>query len=172
MLFRSGNAGNDFFVQSAGTDTINDYTEGEDTIVLSSEITSSRTVGNDIRLFTAEGTIIVKNANGMTLTTILGGADSDVATSDDVLWGTDDSDTFLFDGGNDTIQNYEADDVIELGDKYSLSELVNGAPSVSDKHLLFTFDKENSLTIGNVVGTGKDVSFTDGTTYTSDGKRK
>ena len=168
-----GNKGSDFFVQSAGTDTISDYTEGEDTIVLGSEITSTRTVSNDIRLFTAEGTIIVKNAKGMELTTIIGGAsDSDVATSNDVLWGSGDSDTFLFDGGNDTVNNYEADDVIELGEGYSLSELVNGAPSVSDKHLLFTFDKDNSLTIGNIVGTGKDVSFTDGTTYSSDGKRK
>ena len=118
---------------------------------------------------TAEGTVIVNNGYGKTITTVVGGS-ADVATTNDELWGVSgEKDTFLFDGGKDTVHNYEENDVISLAD-YSLTDLINGAPSISDKNLVFTFDKSNSLTITDVAGKGTPVTFDDGTTYTLNGK--
>ena len=44
-------------------------------------------------------------------------------------------------------------------------------PAVSGNNLVFTFDKANSLTISDVVDSGTSVTFSDGTTYSSDGKK-
>ena len=126
-------------------------------------------VDDDVRLTNDYGTIVILNGNGKELTTILGG-DNAFADTNDELWGVSgEKDTFLFDGGKDTIHNYEEDDVINLGD-YALSDLVSGAPSVSDKNLVFTFNKANSLTISDVVSNGTAITFDDGTTYIYNGK--
>ena len=158
-------------MQTPGTDTISDYTEGEDTIqLLSTPISEGKKYNKSYQFVTQEGTVIVSNGNGKTITTVVSGS-ADMATADDELWGIDDAkDTFLFDGGNDTIQNYEEQDRINLGD-YSLSDLVKDSPTVSKGNLIFTFDKSNSLTVSDVANSGTPVTFTDGTTYSYNGKR-
>ena len=159
-----GHAGADWFVQSGGDDVILDYTE-EDTILLASAASVS-TSGSDVIFKNDTGSITVLNGSDLDINTVIGGS-ANLATTNDELWGRNGvKDTFLFDGGNDTIHNYEAQDEINLGG-YSLSELVNGAPSVSDNSLIFAFDKKNSFTVVDAVG--KDISFTDGSTYS---KRK
>ena len=132
---------------------------------------TAKTVDSNVQLTNDYGTIIVLNGNGKDITTVLGG-DNALASTNDELWGVSGTkDTFLFDGGKDTVHNYEENDVIKFVNNYSLDDLISGAPSVSDKNLVFTFDKANSLTISDIVNSGKTVTFDDGTSYSSDGKK-
>jgi len=162
-----GNAGADLFIQSEGNDTILDYA-AEDTIQLASTAESS-VDGEDILFTNSTGTIRVSLGSGLEIkTTVVSGANNAFATSNDELWGINgEKDTFLFDGGKDTIHNYEEQDEINLGG-YSLSDLVSGAPSVKDNNLIFEFDKQNSFTVSDAVG--KDIAFTDGTVYSRNKK--
>ena len=59
-----GNAGNDLFIQSAGDDTISDYTAGEDKISLTSDITKTEAINDDVKLTTKDGTILILDGNG------------------------------------------------------------------------------------------------------------
>jgi len=159
-----GNGGADVFVQSGGNDVILDYT-AKDKIQLLCKA-KAETLGNDVKLTNEHGSILIKGGKGIELATVLGG-NANLATTDDELWGNDGfKDTFLFDGGNDTIHNYEAQDEINLGG-CSLSELINGAPFISRNSLVFAFDKNNSLTLTDALGT--DISFADGSAYSRDG---
>ena len=155
-------------MQSGGNDVITDYAE-EDKIQLVGTVTAS-TVDADILFTNDTGTILVKDGAGKTIDTILGGANNALSTADDELWGTDKAEIFVYDGGNDTIHGYAANDKIDLGDGYSLSDLVNGAPSTADNNLVFTFDKRNSLTLSDANNIST-VTFTNGDTYSYDGKR-
>lgn len=160
-----GNAGADLFIQNGKTDVILDYAE-EDTIQLTEEAAKD-TSGNDVTFTNGTGVLTVLNGSGLTINTTVV-SDANTATSDDELWGVNGvKDTFLFDGGNDTIHGYEEQDAINLGG-FSLSDLVSDAPTVKDNNVIFTFDKKNSFTVTDAVD--KTISFTDGFSYSRDKK--
>ncbi len=173
-----GGTGADLFIQSAGTDLITDYSASDNDII---ELTSTPTIGTSgttVNFVTAEGTLQVKDGKSQTITYRVGAdgetqtysASADIfAGNDNALWGTDDvKDTFVFDGGNDTIYNYGAEDEIALAG-YSLTDLVNNAPAVSGSNVVFDFGGGNTLTVDGKAGS--DINFSDGSTFTSDGNK-
>ena len=153
---------------------------GEDIIELAGTPTTIGASGSaNVRFVTSAGALVVKNGQSTTITYRVGangeeqtytyGSADIYAGNDDALWGTDGvKDTFVFDGGNDTIYNYGAEDEIELAG-YSLTDLVNNAPAVSGSNVVFDFGGGNTLTVDGKAGS--DISFSDGSTFTGDGNK-
>lgn len=64
----TGGEGKDYFVYNNGNDVITDYSEGQDTIVMKSPIKSSKVSGNNVIIYTNNGSLTIRNGKNKSIT--------------------------------------------------------------------------------------------------------